>query len=95
MEGEGGEGPRLNAWANAIQITWCSFFRSKIDAETRILCRSSNYPKFVPVNLCARYLLIEGELGDGEDMDRYAILARNVHTESTHFFGLSFRLQYQ
>ena len=40
--------------------------------------------------LCARYLLIENESGDGEDIDCFAIL---FHRRPQHaFFGLSYRL---
>ena len=40
------------------------------------------YLQFVPVILCARYLLMEHELGNREDIDRFAILLkRSVHTD--------------
>ena len=48
---------------------------------------------------CARDISgwIEHELGDGEDMDRFAILARSIHTEFQRrpqhaFFGLSYEV---
>ena len=69
--------PRFNACANALQITRQKKFRSnieKMDPETRSLCLSSEYLHFVSGTLCAQYLLIENELGDGEDIDRFAIL---------------------
>ena len=36
--------------------------------------RDREYLHFVSGTLCAQYLLIENELGDGEDIDRFAIL---------------------
>ena len=73
----------LNPSESALRIT-CRNFRSKnekLDPETRILCRSSWYLDFVLGISCTRYLLIENELGGGEDVDRLAIL-QGVFTPS-------------
>ena len=80
------EGPRLKASENALRIT-CQKFRpknEKLDPETWILCSSS-----YRIDLM-RTISIENEWGDGEHIDRFAIL-QGVFTPSlsvvrrTHF----------
>ena len=82
--------PRVNACINALQST-CQNFRSnieKLDPETSIRIPKPEFCAphrtnltFVPGILCGRYLLIETELGDGEDIDQFTIL-QGVFTPS-------------
>ena len=94
---EKNKGPRLNAWANALQIT------SKIQIENRKIATQNqnfvslhrSYLNFVSGILCARHLVTQHELGGGEDIDRFAIrelqgviTASFSVVRSTHFSKL-------